>query len=284
MEILSDPKAMQRMCASWRCCGQSLGFVPTMGALHAGHRELFRRAKSENERFAASIFVNPAQFGPREDLNSYPRHFERDCKILREAGCDALFAPDARAMFGEADFGHGTWIDVTPFDEMWEGVTRPGHLRGVATVVAKLFNISQPSSAYFGEKDFQQLRVIEALVLDLNFPVQVVCVPTARESNGLALSSRNVYLSEKERQSASVIFRAMTCAVELARAGETKVEALGVAMDAVFAREPALKTQYVTIVDAQTLAPLEVLDGRPARILVAAHLGNTRLIDNLAIG
>jgi len=254
-----------------------------MGALHDGHLELCRHARAENDRFAASIFVNPAQFGPKEDLGSYPRPFERDCDLLREAGCDALFAPDTESIYGKADFLHGTWIDVTPFDEMWEGVTRPGHLRGVSTIVAKLFNIVHPNRAYFGEKDFQQLRVVQAMVHDLNFDLEVRPVATLRESSGLARSSRNAYLSSENRQKASVIYRAMQCAIQMAQDGETDVKALGVAMDEVFASEPELHTQYVAIVDAQTLAPMEILDGRPARILVAAHLGSTRLIDNLPI-
>lgn len=283
MQIISDPKAMQQLCCSLRCSGETLGFVPTMGALHAGHMALCERARRENSKFVASIFVNPAQFGPKEDLSKYPRPFERDCEMLREAGCDALFAPTPQQIYGGADFLHGTWIDVTPFDEMWEGVTRPGHLRGVATIVAKLFNIAHPTRAYFGEKDFQQLRLVEALVRDLNFNLEIVPVETLREPNGLAISSRNAYLSESEKNAASVIFRAMQSAVELAKNGERDVKKLGDAMEQIFAREPQIQTQYVAIVDSETLAPLECLDSREARILVAAFLGKTRLIDNLPI-
>ncbi|HEX8464062.1 MAG TPA: pantoate--beta-alanine ligase, partial [Abditibacterium sp.] len=174
MKIIAEPRAMQGLCRDFGCQHNSVGFVPTMGALHDGHLELCRRARRENERFVASIFVNPAQFNAAEDLERYPRPLQRDLKMLREIGCDAVFTPDARAMYGDADWRHGTWIDVSPFDEMWEGVTRPGHLRGMATVVAKLFNICLPTRAYFGEKDFQQLRVVEALVRDLNFPLEIV--------------------------------------------------------------------------------------------------------------
>ncbi|RYX82700.1 pantoate--beta-alanine ligase [bacterium] len=283
MQIISEPREMQRLCGSWRCGRETIGFVPTMGALHAGHLELARRAKSENERMVASIFVNPAQFGPKEDLDRYPSPFERDCQLLADLGCDAVFAPTKEVMYGGANFSHGTWIDVTPFDEMWEGVTRPGHLRGVATVVAKLFNICTPARAYFGEKDFQQLRVVECLVRDLNFGIEIVPCPTLRESDGLAMSSRNVYLSPTERQSATVIFRAMSAAKALAQSGETSVSKIGEAMDKVFSQEPDMVPQYVSIVDSETLAPLRELDGRPARILVAAHLGKTRLIDNMAL-
>lgn len=283
MEIISDPREMQRLCASWRCGRENIGFVPTMGALHTGHLELARRAKGENDRLVVSIFVNPAQFGPKEDLARYPHPFERDSQQLQELGCDALFAPTKEKMYGGADFSHGTWIDVTPFDEMWEGVTRPGHLRGVATVVAKLLNICTPERAYFGEKDFQQLRVVEALVHDLNFGVKIVPCPTVRELDGLAMSSRNAYLSPTERRSATVIFRAMSAGKECAQSGEKSVVKIGEAMNAVFAEEPDVQPQYVSIVDSQTLAPLRELDGRPARILVAAHLGKTRLIDNMAL-
>lgn len=283
MQIISDPREMQRLCGGWRCASQTIGFVPTMGALHEGHLELARRAKRENERMVASIFVNPAQFGPKEDLAKYPHPFERDCELLGELGCNAIFSPTKDAMYGGADFRHGTWIDVTPFDEMWEGVTRPGHMRGVATVVAKLFNICAPTRAYFGEKDFQQLRVVEALVQDLNFPVRIVPCETVREADGLAKSSRNTYLSTEERHSASVIFRAMSAGKALAQKGERNVATIGEAMSAVFATEPQLQTQYVSVVDALTLEPLRELDGRPARIIVAAFLGKTRLIDNMAL-
>ena len=283
MQIIPEPRDMQRFCASLRCSAQTIGFVPTMGALHAGHLELCRRAKAENDLLVTSIFVNPAQFAPHEDLARYPHPFERDCDSLRELGCDAVFAPTKEAMYGKTDFLHGTWIDVTPFDEMWEGVTRPGHLRGVATVVAKLFNICSPTRAYFGEKDFQQLRVVQSLVADLNFSLQIVPCPTVRESDGLAMSSRNAYLSAQERRSATVIFRAMNAGRDLARSGERDVTKIGQAIDGVLASEPDFGAQYVAIVDAQTLAPLRELDGRETRILVAGTLGKTRLIDNLAL-
>lgn len=285
MEIFQDPKEMQHACCGWRCGRESIGYVPTMGALHAGHLELCRRAREENTRFVASIFVNPAQFGPNEDLTKYPRPLDRDLDLLREAGCDAVFTPTPQVMYGTGtDFLHGTWIDVTPLDEMWEGVTRPGHMRGVATVVAKLFNIVGPTRAYFGEKDYQQLVVIQALVRDLNFGLEVVPVPTVREHDGLALSSRNVYLKPEEREVAGTIYRAMCAGAELASQGERDVAALGVRMQQVFEAEPRITPQYVAIVDAQTLAPIQTLDSnRPARILVATYLGQTRLIDNLAL-
>lgn len=283
MQILTDPRAMQTLCQQFRCEGDDLGFVPTMGALHAGHLALCRRARAENRRFVASVFVNPAQFGAGEDLSRYPRPLETDLESLREAGCDAVFTPDARAMYGDSDSLHGTWVDVAPFNEMWEGVTRPGHLRGVATVVTKLFNIVFPTRAYFGEKDFQQQRVVEELTRDLNFPIQIVGVETVREADGLALSSRNAYLSAEERQAATAIYRAMSAGVEAARGGETDVAQLGRIMGDVLKTQPLLRPQYVAVVDAETLAALQHLEGRAARILITAYVGKTRLIDNMAL-
>ncbi len=283
MQIISNPREMQRLGQSFGCARQTSGFVPTMGALHAGHLELCRRARAENERFVASIFVNPAQFNPHEDLDRYPRPLERDLELLEGAGCNAVFTPDARAMYGDGDALHGTWIDVAPLGEMWEGVTRPGHLRGVATVVAKLFNIVLPTRAYFGEKDFQQLRVVEQLVRELNFATEIVPVATLREPDGLALSSRNHFLSAADKVAAATIYRALQAGTQAARNGETDVAALGRAINAVLEAEPQLTTQYVAIVDAQTLQPLHHLEGKAARVLIAAHLGEVRLIDNMAI-
>ncbi|HEX9998419.1 MAG TPA: pantoate--beta-alanine ligase [Abditibacterium sp.] len=283
MQIITSPQEMQQMSHQCGCERRSVGFVPTMGALHVGHLALCERARAENDKFIASIFVNPAQFGANEDLDRYPRPLQRDLELLREAGCDAVFTPDAQAMYGDADLLHGTWIDVSPFDEMWEGVTRPGHLRGVATIVAKLFNITLPMRAYFGEKDWQQLRVVTSLVRDLNFPIQIVGVETLREEDGLALSSRNAYLSPDERRAATAINRALKAGIEAARSGQTDVAALGVVMSEILGAEPLIKPQYLSIVDSETLQPLQQLDGRPARILVAAHVGNVRLIDNMGI-
>ena len=283
MQIITLPAAMQQLGATWNCASQSLGFVPTMGALHAGHLELCRRARAENDRFVASIFINPKQFGPSEDLAKYPRAFERDCQLLREAGCDAVFAPDAEAMYGKPGAaGHGTWVDVAPLDEMWEGVTRPGHVRGVATVVAKLFNIARPTRAYFGEKDYQQLRVVQQMVRDLNFALEIVPVPTLREADGLALSSRNAYLSDDERAGAAAIYRALQTGADKAARGERDATVIGQAVSDVLAGQPLLRPQYVAVVDDQTLQPLRQLDGA-ARLIAAVFAGKTRLIDNVPL-
>ena len=273
---------MHALCANWSCAGQSVGLVPTMGALHAGHLELCRRARAENSRFVATIFVNPTQFGPREDLANYPRPIEHDYELLRARGCDAVFAPDVMAMYG-ARASSGTWVDVSPLDEMWEGVTRPGHVRGVATVVTKLFNITRPTRAYFGEKDFQQLRVVQQLVRDLNFALEIVPVATWREDDGLALSSRNAYLNAAERAAAPALYRALQVGVELAKQGERDVAAIGAAIGEVLATQPLMRPQYVAVVDDQTLHSLQTLSGAPARLIAAVFVGQTRLIDNMAI-
>jgi pantoate--beta-alanine ligase len=288
MQIIESPQEMQEWSVRYRCSDQSIGFVPTMGALHEGHLALAHAAQRDNHRWVASVFVNPIQFGPHEDLDKYPRPFERDCELLEAAGCNAVFRPSVETMYGNMaheDMLHSphTYVEVVKMGDIWEGVVRPGHLRGVATVVAKLFNIVSPNRAYFGEKDFQQLRLVQQMVRDLNFPIEIVPVPTVREADGLALSSRNVYLSTEEREAARVLSRALHCGVERAQGGEVEVTSLGEAMHAIIAAEPLVSLQYLTIVDAETLEPLERLDERPARILVAARVGKTRLIDNVPI-
>jgi pantoate--beta-alanine ligase len=289
MRIIEGVGAMQLASGEWLRDGRSVGFVATMGALHAGHISLVERARAENEVCVASVFVNPTQFGANEDLGRYPRPFERDRAMLEEAGCDVLFAPDALGMYGVASMeewlrlSHAT-VEVSKLGEMWEGTVRPGHLRGVATVVTKLFNLVRPTRAYFGEKDFQQLRVLETLARDLFFPFEVVGVPTAREPDGLALSSRNAYLSPEERAAASVLFRAMSAGRTAGLAGERSVAALGRAMHGVLEQEPLVSLQYLAVVNGETLEPLEELGPlEAARILIAARVGATRLIDNVAL-
>ncbi len=291
MQIIESPREMHSLCAQWRCENQSIGFVPTMGALHDGHLELCRRARREQDKFVASIFVNPLQFGAGEDLAKYPRPFERDLELLEKSGCDAIFAPSEDIMYGAAQLTHGhappgvptTFVEVSVLGEIWEGVARPGHLRGVATVVAKLFNIVGPTAAYFGEKDYQQLKLIEHMARDLNFFIEVVPVPTVRETDGLALSSRNAYLTSAERAAAPALFRALNCAAKKAKAGERDITVLGQVMQRICEAEPLISVQYITVVDAETLAPLHHLDGTPARALIAARVGKTRLIDNLML-
>lgn len=288
MQIMESPQEMQQLSSGWKCEGQSIGFVPTMGALHDGHLALAKRARAENSRLVASIFVNPLQFGGNEDLSQYPRPFESDCESLRGVGCDAIFAPSAETMYGtgtheEALHLPHTYVEVAMLGEIWEGVVRPGHLRGVATVVTKLFNIVLPLRAYFGEKDFQQLRVIQQLVRDLNFPIDIVPVETVREADGLALSSRNAYLDAEERAAARVLSRALSEGVARAQSGESDVTELGAQMQKILDTQPQVHVQYLTVVDAETLESLAHLDGRPARILIAARVGETRLIDNMPL-
>ncbi|HZP26175.1 MAG TPA: pantoate--beta-alanine ligase [Dehalococcoidia bacterium] len=258
----------------------SVGFVPTMGYLHEGHLALVRRARAENDRIVASIFVNPTQFGPQEDFQSYPRDEARDLQLLAGEGVDAVFLPAADEMYPE---GAVTWIEVSgPLTARLEGVARPGHFRGVTTVVAKLFYIVQPQRAYFGQKDAQQLLVVRRMVRDLALPVEVVAVPTVRDSDGLALSSRNVYLPPEERKQALALPRALLRAQERVAAGERDAASLREGIEGAL-REAELAIDYVSVADAETLEELETVD-RPALALAAVRAGQTRLIDNVELG
>jgi pantoate--beta-alanine ligase len=262
-----------------RTRGGSLGLVPTMGYLHRGHRSLVERARAENDAVAASLFVNPLQFGPQEDLANYPRDFERDRSTLEEAGCDLLFAPTPAELYPP---GFQAVVELPKVAARLEGERRPGHFRGVATVVLKLLNIVGPTRAYFGEKDAQQLQVIRTLVRDLDVPTQVVGCPIVREPDGLALSSRNVYLNEKERGAAPVLHRALRAAEALYRGGERSAEALRAAMRATLEAEPLAQTDYVAVTDPETFDELESIGG-PAQLVLAARLGKARLIDALRL-
>lgn len=265
---------------SWRADAPGeVGLVPTMGYLHEGHLALVRRAVDENARVAASIFVNPAQFNRATDLASYPRNLERDVALLAEAGCDLVFAPDAETLYPP---GFDTWVAPGRVAEPNEGAHRPGHFRGVATVVLKLINIVQPQRAYFGQKDAQQLAVVRALVRDLDVPVEVIGVATVREADGLAMSSRNVRLDATERAAAPVLHRALQGAMAAWRAGERDAEALRHRMRSVVATEPRAVLDYVSVADPDTLEELTTVGGR-AVLSLAATLGAARLIDNLLV-
>jgi pantoate--beta-alanine ligase len=288
MHILDTPEAMRSLSESWRREGRLIGFVPTMGALHEGHLSLVRRAREECDRLFASIFVNPLQFEARDDLERYERPFDRDSRLLREIGCDALFAPSVEAMYGAPTSGEGrlvqTFVEVKELGEILEGAVRPGHFRGVATIVAKLFNIGGPHRAYFGEKDYQQLKVIEQMVRDLFFDVEIVPGPTVREEDGLALSTRNARLSPGEREAAAVLFRALREGAALVDGGERDAARLVEAIRAVCETQPLVEVQYVAVVDARTLEPLTgLVGGGPARALIAASVGGIHLIDNIAL-
>jgi len=254
----------------------SVGLVPTMGALHAGHLSLVAAACGENDRVAATLFVNPKQFGPQEDLALYPRDLERDVRLLEGAGTEAVFAPSVEAMYPP---GAETTVDVGSVALPLEGERRPGHFRGVATVVLKLLEIASPDRAYFGEKDAQQLAVVRRLVADLDVPVQIRSCPIVREADGLALSSRNAYLSPEERKAATVLFRALEAAGSRWRAGERHGPALREAMTETLGGEPLARTDYAAVADPATFREVDVASG-PVRLLLAVHIGRTRLIDN----
>ena len=257
-----------------------LGLVPTMGYLHAGHLSLVEAARRENDRVAASLFVNPTQFGPTEDLSRYPRDLARDTRLLEAAGCDLLFAPPPEEVYPP---GFETAIDVGAVAATLEGARRPGHFRGVATVVLKLFGIFQPDRAYFGQKDAQQLAVIRKMARDLDLTVEIRACPTVRETDGLAMSSRNVYLTPEERQAAPVLHRALQAARDRWAAGERNANALRETMHSVLAGENRLRVDYVSVADPETCRELDTVDGA-ALLSLAAFLGKARLIDNLVVG
>jgi pantoate--beta-alanine ligase len=266
-----------RAVRAWHAAGEgSLGLVPTMGYLHAGHVSLVERARRENDRVAASIFVNPTQFGPKEDLASYPRDLQRDLRLLEDAGCDVVFVPAVAEMYPA---GTDTFVVPGRVAEPLEGARRPGHLRGVATVVAKLFNIVAPDRAYFGEKDAQQLAIIEALAADLNMPIAIVPVPTVRESDGLAISSRNVRLDPRQRGSATALYRALRAAAARIAAGAGPEDAREAALK-VMREEPSIRVEYLEIVDPESMQPVDEIRGT-VRIAAAVWAGETRLIDNV---
>ncbi|HZP55949.1 MAG TPA: pantoate--beta-alanine ligase [Dehalococcoidia bacterium] len=254
----------------------SVGLVPTMGYLHEGHLSLVRAARAADAHVLVSIFVNPTQFAPNEDLARYPRDEARDLALLEREGVDAIFAPGVEEMYPE---GFSTYVTVEGLTARLEGASRPTHFRGVTTVVAKLLNIVQPERAYFGQKDAQQLAVVRRMTRDLDLPVEIVGMPIVREADGLAMSSRNVYLSPEERQAALVLSRALRLASELCAAGERDAGVLRARMRALIDGEPLARADYVSIADPETLAELDRVD-RPALASLAARFGTTRLIDN----
>jgi pantoate--beta-alanine ligase len=251
-----------------------------MGYLHEGHLSLVSRANAENKHVIVTIFVNPTQFGANEDLSKYPRDLERDLSLLRPLGVDLVWMPTAEVMYPS---GYQTWVEVDALTSPLEGAMRPGHFRGVTTVVAKFFNATQPTKAYFGQKDAQQAAVIRRMVTDLNFPLEMVICPTTREADGLAMSSRNKYLNEAERKAATVLFRSLSAAKALYEGGERNAETLREKMKAVLATEPLAQIQYVSCADYDSLAELEIITGK-ALLSMAVFMGKTRLIDNFVLG
>lgn len=260
--------------------GDSVGFVPTMGFLHEGHLSLVRRARSECATVIVSIFVNPTQFGPNEDLSAYPRDLDRDLSMLETAGTDLVFAPTVADLYPP---GLGAFVDPGPLAERLEGAARPGHFRGVATVVTKLFNVTRPDRAYFGQKDAQQLVVIQSIVRDLHLPVQVVGCPTVREPDGLALSSRNVYLTPEERRAAPALYRGLGAARRVWLRGERSASALRSAVCAELDSQPLLRPEYVSVAHPRTLEEIDTVGRDGALVSLAVRVGRARLIDNIRL-
>ena len=279
MEIISDPGDMQALSRAWRKVDVKIAFVPTMGFFHEGHLSLMRYGREMGDRLVVSLFVNPTQFGPTEDLDRYPREPERDAALAREVGVDVLYSPTAEAMYPE---GYQTYVAVEGLSQGLCGPSRPGHFRGVATVVLKLFNQVLPHLAVFGEKDYQQLAVIKHMAADLDLPVEVVGRPIVREADGLALSSRNTYLSPEERQSALCLYKALTAARELAAGGETDADKILSTVRNMITSTPHTRLDYAALVEPDTLEEVKTIRDA-ARLALAAGVGTTRLIDNMLL-
>ena len=278
MQIIETAQAMAQAC---RECPRPLGLAPTMGALHNGHLALVRRGRAENAALAVSLFVNPAQFGAGEDLSRYPRDLQRDLALLAAEGVDLVFAPPVAEIYPP---GFDTWIEPGAIASRLEGAARPGHFRGVATVVAKLFHILRPDRAYFGQKDGQQAAVIRQLIRDLNLALDLVVVPTVRDTDGLALSSRNAYLTAAQRMAAPVLYRALQRAEQLFASGARDAELLRREVRRILDGEPLIDAiDYLSVAAADTLEELDTLHG-PAMVSAAVRFGSTRLIDNVVVG
>ncbi|MBR5270683.1 MAG: pantoate--beta-alanine ligase [Clostridia bacterium] len=279
MVLVKTIKEVKELVNKWKSEGQSIGLVPTMGYLHEGHKSLIERSVKENDRTIVSVFVNTIQFGPNEDLATYPRDIESDKKLCESVGADLIFNPEPDEMYGDRFCTH---VDMSILTEDLCGASRPGHFRGVQTVVLKLFNIVMPNKAYFGEKDAQQLAVIKRMVEDLNVNVEIVGCPIVREADGLAKSSRNTYLSKEEREAATIINKALTIGKELIKNGERDTKTVVDKITAVINSEPMANIEYIKIVDLLTIKPVEKIEGS-VLCAAAVRFGTTRLIDNFSI-
>ena len=279
MQIIHDTTAMQQYAEAQRRAGRSIGLVPTMGALHEGHLSLIRRSRADNDVAVMTLFVNPMQFDRKDDLARYPRNLDRDADLAKAAGAEVIFHPSAEEMYPK---GYATYVTVEGLTDRWEGATRPGHFRGVATVCTKLFAVCRPHRAYFGQKDYQQSLVIRRLVADLNLGFEIVVLPTVREADGLALSSRNVLLGPEERRQALVLSQALAGAQAAVKAGARDAERLRGEIEARIRRVPLALVDYVAVCDPDTLEPLTRISGR-AVALVAVRFGAVRLIDNVSL-
>ena len=279
MEICSKIEAVRQHVREWKKAGLTIGFVPTMGYLHEGHKSLIDAARQDNDRVVVSIFVNPMQFGPNEDLASYPRDLKKDAGLCEAAGVDLIFHPQPEEMYAP-DFA--SYVDMDGLTAQLCGKSRPGHFRGVQTVVLKLFHIVAPDRAYFGQKDAQQLAVIKRMVRDLNVDIEIIGCPIVREEDGLAKSSRNTYLNEAERKAALVLSRSLKAGRELLESGETKAAAIRQAVIQEIEKEPLAKIDYVEIVDFDTITPVDEVNGS-ILAAIAVYIGKTRLIDNFIV-
>ena len=279
MNILKTVEETRRATREARAQGKRIGFVPTMGALHAGHISLVRAAKAQSDFVAVSIFVNPTQFGPKEDYSKYPRTFESDRELLESEGVDLIFAPSVQEMYPS---GAATYVTVEGLSEKLDGRSRPGHFRGVSTIVSKLLHVIEPDVAFFGQKDAAQVAIIRRMVRDLDFAVEIVVCPIVREPDGLAMSSRNAYLDPEQRQSALALHRSLLRIEGLAKNGETDVARLVAAGKNTLAEEPSIRLDYRESVDPETLDPITIVSPG-ALVAVAAYVGSTRLIDNLLL-
>ena len=276
MDIVATVKEVREHVKAWKKQGQTVGFVPTMGYLHEGHASLIKKAREENDKVVVSIFVNPMQFGPTEDLESYPRDLEKDAALCESIGADLIFHPEPAEMYHD---GFSTYVDMSVLTEELCGLSRPVHFRGVCTVVSKLFHIVTPDRAYFGEKDAQQLAIIRHMVEDLNMDIQIIGCPIVREEDGLAKSSRNTYLSAEERKAALILSQSIRLGKKMVANGETDTQKITQEMIRKIQTEPLARIDYVKIVDALTMQPIPTID-RPILCAIAVYIGKTRLIDN----
>ncbi|MDD5559464.1 pantoate--beta-alanine ligase [Candidatus Methylomirabilis sp.] len=279
MRVIDEPPSVQRQCTSLRREGKTIGLVPTMGAFHEGHLSLMRSARAENDVVVVTIFVNPIQFGRGEDFDSYPRDLQGDLAQAERTGVDLVFTPSAEAIYPK---GFQTYVDVIELTEGLCGASRPGHFRGVTTIVTKLFNLIRPHRAYFGQKDYQQSAVVRRLVDDLNLDLDIVLLPTVREADGLAMSSRNVRLTPPQRRAACVLHASLRLAEERVSVGERSAKAILDEIRAMIEAEPLARLDYVALCDPETLKPLDRIEG-PTLLALAVRFGGTRLIDNSLI-
>jgi len=279
MKVIRNPQELNRILKRISCDRKSIGFVPTMGALHLGHLSLIKKAAKDNEIVVVSIFVNPTQFGPKEDLKKYPRPLKKDIELCRKSGVDLVFLPDNKTIY---PYGYSTFVKVEGLSDLLCGVSRPGHFRGVSTIVAKLLNIVGPDIIYLGQKDAQQAIIIKRMVKDLNFPVKIKIMPTVRLADGLALSSRNTYLTVEQRNEAAVLSRSLSLARSLVQAGARDSSRILGRMKEMIRKKKQARVDYIEIVDLENLEKIKKID-RNCLIALAVEFGNTRLIDNIII-